>query len=399
MAADVLAPSDLAHTRRRTVTVGGRVIDARGPTLVLADALASVRVTLENAVVAEAGDLVVVRGSLSRGRIVRGRLLERRAIGHIGADAEFARLVFAGVGPRLEARSRALAVIREVFRRQRFVEVDTPLRVQTPGLDLHVDALSAQDGYLITSPEHHMKRLLAGGLPRIYQLSHCFRAEEHGALHEPEFMMLEWYRAFSGQSAIMADTERVVSAVVRELCGSERLSVGSRRVSVRPPFRRLTVREAFRRFAGIEDAVALANENEDRFFELLVERVEPGLADSRHPVFLCDYPLSQASLARPSPSDPTVAERFELYLAGVELSNGFGELTDPTEQRRRFQRDRARRRALGRPLYHLDERFLAALAQGMPAAGGNALGVDRLIALALGQREIAGVMPFPHVRR
>lgn len=371
------------------------MLDVRGRTWILCDALARVSVTLAHDSEARVGDLVVVRGERAGKRIESAVLVERRAVGDIRQGSETARLVLDGVGSRLEARSRALSTIRGVFRRGGFVEVDVPLRVRMPGQDLHVDALTAEGGYLATSPEHHMKRLLAGGMPRIYQLAHCFRAEEQGALHEPEFMMLEWYRAFAGQDAIIQDTERVVCAVVKELAGRERVDVAGRRVSVRRPFERMTVRDAFRRFAEEPDAVALAERDEDRFFELLVDRVEPALAERRRPVFLCDYPLSQASLARPSPADPTVAERFELYLAGVELSNGFGELTDAREQRRRFERDRALRKRLGRPSYPLDERFLSALESGMPHAGGNALGVDRLIALSLGERDIARVMPFP----
>jgi lysyl-tRNA synthetase class 2 len=154
------------------------------------------------------------------------------------------------------------------------------------------------------------------------------------------------------------------------------------------------VASAFRRYAGVEDAVGLAERDESRYFELLVTRVEPALARRRRPVFLTNYPKSQAALARASTSQPGTAERFELYLAGVEICNGFSELTDVREQRRRFQRERAERRGAGRPVYPLDRRFLAALEEGMPPAAGNALGVERLLMLALGVDGIEQVMAF-----
>jgi lysyl-tRNA synthetase class 2 len=241
-----------------------------------------------------------------------------------------------------------------------------------------------------------MKRLIVGGLPRIFELARVSRADEHGVLHEPEFTLLEWYRAFAGQDEIRADTELVIERVARALRGRPELVAPSGRViDVRPPFSRLTVRDAFRRWAGVRDASRLARRNPDRFFELLVGRVEPRLARLPRPVFLCDYPITQAALARPSPSDPSVAERFELYVGGIELSNGYGELTDPVEQRKRFVAERKRRKAARRPAYPIDERFLAALREGMPRAGGNALGFDRLLMLALGAKSVQEVVAFP----
>lgn len=395
----MLAPSDLGRLAAgQRVRVGGRVADVRPKNAVIADALGAIVAVFDAPVALEPGDLAVVEGRLARGRLVQATLLERHAKPPPGADGEFARLAWQGVGARLAARSIAFDVIRKYFRRQRFVEVDTPLRVPAPGLDLHVDALEAAGGFLITSPEHHMKRLLAGGLPRIFQLVHASRSDERGALHEPEFMLLEWYRAFSDREAVMRDTEQIVSRVVGALGGGRHARLGGRRVDVTPPYRRISVRRAFRLYAGVSDAVSLAEHDEDRFFELLVERVEPALARMRRPVFLCDYPIAQASLARALPEDPSVADRFELYAGGVELCNGFGELTDPAEQRKRFQRDRAARKKRGRPAYPIDERLIAALAEGMPPSGGNALGVDRLVALALGADHIANVQAFPAER-
>jgi lysyl-tRNA synthetase class 2 len=244
--------------------------------------------------------------------------------------------------------------------------------------------------YLITSPEFHMKRLLTGGLPRIYQCARCFRAEELGGRHEPEFTLVEWYRAFAGWEDIAADTEEIVARVFAELSPTGAYPGGK----VERPFARITVREAFAQFAQVKDAVELANQDQARFFELLTSEVEPGLASIGRPVFLTHYPLVMAALARPCPSDPSVAERFELFAGDMELSNGFGELTDPELQRGRFLDEIARRRAASEPEYPLDERFLAALAEGMPPSGGNALGLDRLVALAAGAPTIAATLPF-----
>lgn len=376
--------------------VGGRVASALGRQLVLADAFASLRVRLAAGAELAPGDLLVVAGRLARAELTGAEVRERFPRPAPRGDGEVARFTWEGVGRHLLGRAAAFDEIRRYFAEEGFVEVETPARVRTPGLDLHVDALGAEGGYLSTSPELQMKRLLVGGIPRCFQLARCFRKDELGSLHEPEFTMLEWYRAFAGQEAVMADTEALVERVVRRLAGKPRvLLADGKKIDVRAPFERISVRDAFRRHAGVEDAVRLAEEDDDRFFQLLVDAVEPALAARRRPVFLCDYPASQASLARRSPGDPSVAERFELYLGGVELCNGFGELTDPVEQRARFVADRHARRRARRPVYPLDERFLAALDEGMPPAGGNALGVDRLVALALGRSSIALVQAFP----
>ncbi|MCB9586823.1 MAG: EF-P lysine aminoacylase GenX [Polyangiaceae bacterium] len=301
----------------------------------------------------------------------------------------------------MRARAAAQRFIRSYFDDAGFLEVDTPVRVQAPGLDLHVDALSAHDGWLITSPEHHMKRLLVAGLPRIYQIARASRAEELGALHQPEFLLLEWYRAYAGMAEVMADTEALVVGVVetlRSLAPGAQLrdvSYQGTRFDLSRPFERVSVREAYRRFADVDDVVALARDDEDRYFELMVDRVEPGLTALQRPVFLHGYPLSQASLARPDPLDPETAERFELYWAGVELCNGFGELNDAAEQRRRYVAAIEDRRSRQMPVYPLDEPFLTALEEGMPPAGGNALGLDRLLMLALDETSLDAVVPFP----
>jgi elongation factor P--(R)-beta-lysine ligase len=398
--ARVLAPSDLAAGRARTagivrVRFGGRVAESTARRITLADALGSL-VVHGPMLGCEPGDLVVVEGRLHRGALRGARLVDRTPCPTPRGDGTVARFAWQGVAGRLLARARAIAAIREVFSERAFLEVETPMRVRAPGVDAHLDAVRAEGGFLVTSPELHLKRLLVGGLPRIYEVARVTRANEHGALHEPEFTLLEWYRAFAGQEEIQADTEVVVERVARALRGRpELVAPNGRVIDVRPPFPRLTVRDAFRRWAGVRDASSLARRNPNRFFELLVDRIEPKLALLRRPVFLCDYPLSQAALARPSARDPSVAERFELYAGGVELSNGYGELTDPVEQARRFRAERARRKAKHRRTYPIDERFLSALREGMPEAGGNALGVDRLVMLALGAKSIQEVVAFP----
>jgi lysyl-tRNA synthetase class 2 len=301
---------------------------------------------------------------------------------------------------RLDVRARVLREARAFLASRGYLEVETPLAVPCPGLDLHLDAFEAvptgipaqgAPRFLITSPEYQMKRLLAAGHGRIFQITRAFRAGERGERHNPEFTILELYRAHAGAEEIMRDTEQLVARVTG---GSVRL--GDRTIDVRPPLPRVTVCEAFRRWAGVppEETLRLAEADEDRFYRLLVEAVEPALATLDRGVFVTEYPATQASLARKKPGDPRVAERFELYVAGVELCNGFGELTDPREQRARFEHDQAERARRGKPVYPIDERFLEALEAGMPDSGGNAVGLDRLIALVAGTTRIGDVIAF-----
>ena len=291
--------------------------------------------------------------------------------------------------------------MRHFFASRGFREVETPILVPSPGLDVHLEAFAVPQTrsprWLSTSPEYQMKRLLAAGQARIFQITRAFRQDELGERHHPEFTMLEWYRAGSDMDAVVRDTEQLIARVTG---GGVRLAGATgraeRRIDTRPPFERLGVCAAFARFAGIaeDETLRLAAEDEDRFFRVLVEHVEPGIAALDHAVVLTDYPAVQASLARKKPGDPRLAERFEVYVAGVELCNGFGELTDPVEQRARFVADQTERARRGLPVYPIDERFLEALARGIPPSGGNALGVDRLVALTLGTTEIARGMAF-----
>ncbi|KYG05320.1 lysine--tRNA ligase, partial [Sorangium cellulosum] len=316
-------------------------------------------------------------------------------------SSETERAIHRGLGLALARRAAALAAVRALFAERGFLEVETPSMVPSPGLDLHLDAFAveaARPTFLITSPEYQMKRLLSGGVPRCFQLARCFRRGELGDRHNPEFTMLEWYRAFAGVDEVMRDTEAIVQRVAGALGAGGAISVSGKAVRLTPPFPRISVGDAFARWAGVaaDDAIALASSDEERFFRLLVDAVEPAIAALPHPVFLVDFPAPFASLARLKPGDPRVCERFELYVAGVELCNGFGELTDPVEQRARLLADQAARAARGKPVYPIDERFLGALEEGMPPAAGNALGVDRLVALCLGATSIGDVLAFPH---
>jgi len=294
----------------------------------------------------------------------------------------------------LRERARIRATIRRFFDARGFLEVETPAMVPSPGLDLHLDAfqVTPRPGlparWLSTSPEYQMKRLLADGWTHIYQLAPCFRQGEIGERHNPQFTMLEWYRAGGGADDIIGDTEQLLATVTG---GAVRL--GTRTIGVLPPLDRLPVCEAFERFAGwsTEETLTAAAHDEDRYFRMLVERVEPALEQMDRAVWLVDYPASQASLARLKPNDPRFAERFELFVAGVELSNGFGELVDPLVQRARFVVAQERRRELGLPVYPTDERFLEALGS-LPPSAGNALGFDRLVALACGTTNISRVI-------
>jgi lysyl-tRNA synthetase class 2 len=389
-------PSDIAVRVPDRFLLAGRVVARTGRTLALADAFAVVEIDCSCDL--DPGDLVVLQVTGASGRPCSEEVVERHrpARRMAGQGGDVHRFLNRGVGRMLQVRSMLLDVVRSFFRQRGFVEADTPILVPSPGLDLHLDAVAADGGWLATSPEYQMKRLLVGGVPRVFQITHVFRKGEIGARHNPEFCMVEWYRAFAGVGEVMADTEQLVAEAAQATSDYQAKSNTFAPDLLSFPYERISVARAFARFAGVgeNEALRLAEQDEAAFFRLLVEKVEPALARNGRPTFLVDYPISQASLARPSPRDPRVCERFELYAGGVELCNGFGELTDPVEQRRRFERDRQARGAQNRPVYPVDERFVGALEEGMPPSAGNALGFDRLVAICVGEPEIARVMPF-----
>lgn len=394
--ARVLSPSDL--DQEGPIRVGARVVQASGQCAELGDALARVRVEFTQETMIRPGDWVVVAGWFSHGSLTAARVIEHAQAPEPRGRSEVARLSWDGVGQHLRARARAMTCIRQYFASQGFLEVDTPIRVKAPQLDSGLRPISAGMCWLSASPEYHMKRLLVGGMPRIYQLAHCFRDEELGPWHQAEFTMLEWYRSFANLDDVLEDTECIVARVVGEIAGRRVIEspISRARVEVEPPFERWSVQEAFSRSAGIADVVDLAATDEQLYFRLLVERVEPSLAAQRRPVFLRDYPLSQAALARPTAPSAATADRAELYLGGIELCNGYSELVDAKENAARLLAESERRALQYGEEAPMDARFLAALEEGMPRAAGNALGFDRMIALALGVRDLEEVQAFPH---
>ena len=322
------------------------------------------------------------------------------------------------------ARARLHGAIRSFFAGRGFEEVETPYLVPAPGMEPHIDAFRAEflpEGggqarplWLHTSPEYAMKRLLADGFERVFQLGRVFRNGEVSASHNPEFTMLEFYRAGADYQGIMRDLEELVEACARALLGGTCVAAGGRALDLAAPYERLTVAEAFLRHAGVssdawgrgaaELASALRRAGldpgrrddafDDLFFRVFLDRIEPALVAEGRPVYVVDWPAPMAALSRVKASDPRFAERFELYTGGLELANGFTELTDAAEQRRRLEEERALRARLGRPAYPIDERFLEALAR-MPAAGGVAVGIDRLLMLLVGAQSIDEVLLFP----
>jgi elongation factor P--(R)-beta-lysine ligase len=315
--------------------------------------------------------------------------------------------------PFLDRRAELTQATRRFFQQRGYTEVETPYAVPSPGEEVHLRPFAttryhpdgaAEPQWLHTSPEFAMKRLLVAGAGPIFQFARVWRNGEASATHAPEFTMLEWYRPGAGMDALIAETTDLLRSVLPPAVMSRGVRTDLSQIQ------RLTLQDAFQRFVGAdllaigEDAAALAAAAntrlrdgetwEDLFFRLLLERIEPHLG-REHPTFLTHWPAAQAALARRDPADPRVAERFELFVCGIELANAFAELTDAAEQRARFAADRARRHALSGPDWPLDEDFLAALAHGMPASAGIALGFDRLAMIASGADRIGQVLWLP----
>ena len=322
--------------------------------------------------------------------------------------------------PLLIARNRITAALKAWFENQGFVATEAAILQVSPGNETHLHGFATEmigpDGtraarYLHTSPEFALKKLLAAGEEKIVDFARVFRNRERGPLHAPEFTMVEWYRAGARYEAIMADCAALLAEAARA-AGTETLRWRDRQADPLAEAERLTVAEAFLVHAGIElvgcldDRAAFAaaaatrgirvaadDTWSDMFSRVLVEKVEPNLGIGRA-TLLCEYPLSEAALARAKPDDPRFAERFELYACGVELANGFAELTDAAEQRRRFAADMDEKERIHGERYPLDEDFLAAL-DHMPQSSGVALGLDRLVMLATGATSIDQVQWTP----
>jgi elongation factor P--(R)-beta-lysine ligase len=319
-------------------------------------------------------------------------------------------------------RGKTIQGIRQYFLREGFVEIETPCLVPSPGMEPHLVALevlvTGPDGaqkkmYLHTSPEYYMKKLLARGWDKIFQICRVFRDGELGDTHEVEFTMLEWYRTHADYRKIMEDCEGLLHYLSLEVLGKTRLSYQGKIIDLSPPAERVSVARAMKIHGGVDiqknsDGPSLLEEAKSRgyrcepggvysfdevFFKIFLEEVEPRLGTSK-PTFLYEYPASMAALARLNPENPLWAERFELYVAGLELANAFSELVDPVEQRRRFESEQRLRAALKKPFYPIDEELLEALSR-MPPSAGIALGVDRLMMLLCDAPRIQEVLAFP----
>jgi lysyl-tRNA synthetase class 2 len=322
-------------------------------------------------------------------------------------------------------RNRLVAAIRDFFALQDFVEIDAAALQISPGNETHLSAFATTEIrpdatraplYLHTSPEFACKKLLAAGEQRIFSLGPVYRNRERGALHHPEFTMLEWYRVGEPYQALMDDCASLL-ALAADKAGASRFSFRNREADPYAEPERLSVADAFQRHADIDLLATIAPDGDtdrdalhaalvkaglrtapddtwsDLYSRVMVESVEPALGIGRATV-LYEYPIVEAALARPAAHDPRVAERFELYCCGVELANGFGELTDPVEQRKRFEADMDEKERIYGERYPIDEDFLAALAI-MPEASGVALGFDRLVMLAAGASRIDDVIWTP----
>lgn len=295
----------------------------------------------------------------------------------------------AGKKAFLQQRQTIMEAVRGFFRALNFLDVETPNRIPAPAPEVHVDSFASETWFLHPSPEVCMKRMLAAGYESLFQICKCYREGERGARHLPEFTLLEWYRAGVDYTVLMADCENLIWETARRLDLGLRFVYQKQAVDLEPPWERITVDEAFRRYAGVTAEAALAA---DRFEVILVEQVEPHLGCGK-PTFLYDYPLPLASLARRKNDNPRVAERFELYICGMELANGFSELTDVSEQRRRFLEAVAERERMGKAASPMPEPFLDDLSR-MPEAAGIALGLDRLVMVLTDAAVIDQVVAF-----
>jgi lysyl-tRNA synthetase class 2 len=286
-------------------------------------------------------------------------------------------------------RARIIQSIRKFFINRDYLEVETPVAIPAPAPEASIDAIKTQKSFLQTSPELCMKRLLSSGYEKIFQICKCFRDGERGHLHLPEFTLLEWYRAEAGYLYLMDECRDMIKHVVRELDMGDIIEYQGRPVDLSGEWEKVTVEEAFERFTGTTPEKAIESGD---FDELTVRSIEPGLNNGK-PVFLYNYPVSQAALSRINRDDPGVAERFELYMGGLELANAFSELTDADEQKKRFLKETENRKKAGKILYPFPEKFISDL-EHMPPAAGIAFGIDRFVMLLTNSAEIDEVVTF-----
>jgi lysyl-tRNA synthetase class 2 len=300
-------------------------------------------------------------------------------------------------------REKVVDTIRSFFKNQGFREVFTPILVPVPSIEPNLEVFETllrspsygragpkrgKRAFLIMSPEFSIKKLLAAGIGNCFEITKCFRNEEEvSPLHNPEFTMLEWYRVGADYRDIMKDFENLFLKII----GKEKLEYQGETYDLSTPWPRISFEDAFAKYAGkkIEDI------KDGDFYKIFFNEVEPKLRQGKKPAIVYDYPISQAALARPKASDPRFAERFEVFLAGVELGNCFSELTDAGQQKKRFEADLAERKRQGKTKFPLDEDLIEALKAGLPEVAGIAVGVDRLVMLAADLPSISETMFFP----
>jgi lysyl-tRNA synthetase class 2 len=290
----------------------------------------------------------------------------------------------------LQLRAKLIQSIRQFFINHDFLEMDTPLRIPAPAPEEHIEALPSGNWFLQTSPELCMKRLLAAGYPRIFQICKCFRLGERGTRHLPEFTMLEWYVTGFDYQQLMSQCEQMIVAAACDLGFDNALNWQDKTINLTQPWKRISVREAFQKYAPVTIDEAMSK---DKFDEILAKYIEPNLGTDK-PTFIYDYPAKLGALARLKKNDQSVAERFELYIGGLELANGFSELTDVQEQRQRFEEALKIRAQKGYAKYQMPEKFLDSL-ENMPEAAGLALGIDRLAIIFADEADIDDAIAFP----
>lgn len=322
----------------------------------------------------------------------------------------------------LKSREQIIDAIREFFKSDGFLEVDTPLLVKSPGMEPYLEVFetqildssrTARPAYLLTSPEYALKKLLVAGIPKLFSICKSFRnAEGISSKHNPEFTIMEWYRTHADYTDIMNDCEKLFLHMATKLFGKSELTYQGKTYDLSAPWERLTVTEAFEKYCGIDVETLLSEEKllaagrkrgfsvtkdstwEQIYNQFFLNDIDPHLGKNR-PTIVYDYPVSQASLAKRKATDPRFAERFEFFIAGVELGNAFSELTDASEQLKRFEAERAERASLNKTLYEIDFDYIAALKAGLPETGGIAVGIDRIVMLFADAASIGDVLVFP----
>lgn len=295
----------------------------------------------------------------------------------------------ASLHKNLRLRADIIVAVRQFFAAEGYLEVETPIRIPAPTPESYIEAHESEGWYLQTSPELCMKRLLASGYAKIFQICKCFRKKERGKKHLPEFTMIEWYCADSNYIEMMAFCEELIRFAVNNICHEDHIFYQGKTIDFSGTWQRLSVVEAFDRYASIPMNKAI---EQDRFDEIMGIEIEPCLGFG-NPLFLYDYPISSGALARVKPENSLFTERFELYIAGMEICNAFTELTDSKEMRKRFEEELRRKKETGNNASPVPERFLASM-EYMPEASGNALGIDRLVMLFADVANIDDVVAF-----